>query len=195
MELDPAILHILVRRRRLLSRKIVELNAILEVTPLLLDEDDNSDNNEPVHGGFNELLSRWLPIAPQAVPPVEMLLCNCLQDFDPADLAREASSSPTNARGANRQVQTPAFHDHSDRVHHCDPADALSSYIIRHFLSGLHFDITKVSSRDPLADNQLETEVATGANIDTVALRLCLLMISDVEACRDVRTGNETAWV
>ncbi|KAA1117313.1 hypothetical protein PGT21_003241 [Puccinia graminis f. sp. tritici] len=116
-------------------------------------------------------------------------------DFDPADLAREASSSPTNARGANRQVQTPAFHDHSDRVHHCDPADALSSYIIRHFLSGLHFDITKVSSRDPLADNQLETEVATGANIDTVALRLCLLMISDVEACRDVRTGNETAWV
>ncbi|KAA1064117.1 hypothetical protein PGTUg99_005089 [Puccinia graminis f. sp. tritici] len=84
MELDPAILHILVRRRRLLSRKIVELNAILEVTPLLLDEDDNSDNNEPVHGGFNELLSRWLPIAPQAglpklephfAPPVEGLNC------------------------------------------------------------------------------------------------------------------------
>ncbi|EFP89902.2 uncharacterized protein PGTG_16190 [Puccinia graminis f. sp. tritici CRL 75-36-700-3] len=51
MEIDPVILHLILRRRKLLSRKKMELNAVLEVTPLLLYEDMEADENQPVHGG------------------------------------------------------------------------------------------------------------------------------------------------
>jgi hypothetical protein len=51
MEIDPAILHILIRRRRLMARKKMELTAILEITPLLFDDDDVSERIETVHGG------------------------------------------------------------------------------------------------------------------------------------------------
>ncbi|KAA1077177.1 hypothetical protein PGTUg99_006919 [Puccinia graminis f. sp. tritici] len=51
MEIDPTLLHILLRRRRLMSRKRLEINAVMEAAALLLDEDDQTEQIEPVHGG------------------------------------------------------------------------------------------------------------------------------------------------
>jgi hypothetical protein len=52
MEVDPAFLRILIRRRQLLSRFRTIITTALQVTPLLLDEEeDTNDALFPPHGG------------------------------------------------------------------------------------------------------------------------------------------------
>ncbi|KAA1120830.1 hypothetical protein PGTUg99_023979 [Puccinia graminis f. sp. tritici] len=50
MGLDPAVLEIIIWRRQLLARSRSTINAVLQVTPILL-EDSEDETKDPLHGG------------------------------------------------------------------------------------------------------------------------------------------------